>query len=190
MSYHIYTTDGIVLKQTPFGEANILLHILTSDLGLITASARSARLSVSKLRPALQEYAYISVTCIKGKNGWKITNSASKGSFFFDYPKYTHKVMSQIVAVLMQMITGEEHNKNIFDTVKSGFEALKSVPEKDISNFETIAVLRILNELGYVVKNETTNKFLSDWQDWGEIVLQQISINKINIVGLINKALK
>ena len=131
MSYHIYTTDGIILKRTPFGEANILLHILTEDLGLIMASARSARLSVSKLRPALQEYAYVSVSCIKGKNGWKITNVVEKGSFYFDMPEHSHKVLAQVVWVLLKMIQGESVHPEIFQTVKSGFEFLKSLSEKE-----------------------------------------------------------
>src|SRR3954468_15203265 len=104
MSYHIYTTNGIILKRTPFGEANILLHILTEDFGLIMASARSARLSVSKLRTTLQEYSFVSVSCIKGKNGWKITNAVDKGNFYFEYPDYTHKVLAQISSVLLKMI--------------------------------------------------------------------------------------
>lgn len=188
MSYHIYTTDGIILKRTPFGEANILVHVLTSDLGLIMASARSARLYVSKLRPALQEYAYVSLSCIKGKGGWKITNVVSKGSFYFDYPKYTHKVMSQITFVLMQMIQGETPQKEVFEIVKKSFEFLKDVLEEDVSNFETLVVLRILNELGYVVKDSTTEVFLNN--EWNDGLLGKVKENKIAIVGVINKALK
>ncbi len=188
MSYHIYTTDGIILKRTPFGEANILVHILTRDLGLIMASARSARLYVSKLRPALQEYAYVSVSCIKGKGGWKITNVVSRGSFYFDYPRHTHKVMSQITFVLMQMIQGETPQKEVFEIIKIGFEFLKDVKEENIANFETLVVLRILNELGYVVKDSTTEVFLND--EWTEELLTKVKENKVDIVGVINKALK
>jgi DNA repair protein RecO len=188
MSYHIYTTDGIILKRTPFGEANILLHILTQDLGLIMASARSARLYVSKLRPALQEYAYVSVSCIKGKNGWKITNVVSKGSFFFEYPEYTHKVMSQITFVLMQMIQGETPHKEVFDITKNAFEFLKNIPKDLISEFEVLVVLRILSELGYVVKDSNTEIFLNN--KWNEDLLQKVKENKGIIVLVINKALK
>jgi DNA repair protein RecO len=188
MSYHIYTTDGIILKRTPFGEANILVHILTRDLGLIMASARSARLYVSKLRPALQEYAHVSVSCIKGKGGWRITNVVSKGSFYFDYPKHTHKVISQITFVLMQMIQGETPQKEVFEIIKNGFGFLKDVREENIANFETLVVLRILNELGYVVKDSTTQIFLND--EWSDGLLIKIKENKVDIVGVINKALK
>src|SRR3989344_1897416 len=140
MSYHIYTTEGIILKRTPFGEANVALHILTEHFGLIIASARSARLSVSKLRPALQEYTLGSVSCVKGKNGWKVTNVVERGNFFFEYPKYCHRTLAQISSVLLQMITGESPHPEIFQTVKTGFEFLKSLKEADISSLETLMV--------------------------------------------------
>lgn len=190
MSYHIYTTDGIILKRTPFGEANILVHILTKDLGLIMGSARSARLYVSKLRPALQEHAHVSVSCIKGKGGWKITNVVSKGSFYFDYPKHTHKVVSQITFVLMQMIQGEHPHKEVFEIVRSGFDFLKNVSENHIPQFEAIMLIRILNELGYVVRDIHTETFIENPNDWNTKLLEDAGENRKNIIAVINKALK
>lgn len=190
MSYHIYTTDGIILKHTTFGEANILLYILTADLGLIMASAQAARLSSSKLRSALQEYTFVSVSCIKGKNGWKITNVIEKENFFFDYPTYSHRVLSQIAFVLLKMIQGESPHKEIFQTIKSDCDFLKSLSEKDVSNFEILAVLRILYQLGYVEKSQNINAFLEDTEEWNESILDKVSQNKKEAIFIINKGLK
>ena len=190
MSYHIYTTDGIIIKRTPFSEANILLYILTEEFGLIMASARSARLNVSKLRGALQEYSYISVSCVKGKNGWKITNVLEKGSFFFGYPKFTHKVLDQISLVLLKMIQGETPHREIFLGVKTGFEFLKNVTEKNIPDFETLSVLRVLHLLGYIARDGETEIFLEKTTEWNEILLEKIGQNKKILIELINKALK
>ena len=190
MSYHIYTTEGIILKRTPFGEADILLHILTEDLGLIMASARSARLSVSKLRPALQEYELVSISCIKGKNGWKVTNVVGKGSFFFEEGKAARQLVSQISAFLLKMIPGEAQHKEIFHIVKSGFDSLSLLNEKEVSGLEALLVLRVLHQLGYVVKDESTEAFLQSDNNWGTSLLEKVIINKKNIVGLINKALE
>jgi len=190
MSYHIYTTDGIILKRTAFGEANIFLHILTEDLGLIVAGARSARLSSSKLRSALQEYTYISVSCVKGKNGWKITNVVEKENFFFNYPNFSHKILSQISSVLLKMIPGESPHKEIFQIVKSGFEFLKTLQEKDVLNFETLVVLRILHQLGYVESGPEINFFLKNREEWNVSILEEVSQSRGNIIFTINKALK
>ena len=190
MSYHIYTTDGIILKRTPFGEANILLHVLTQDLGLIIASARSARLSSSKLRGALQEYTYVSISCIKSKNGWKVTNVLDKGGFFFEYRADCQKVLAQVSFVLLKTITGEFSHPEIFQTVKTGFEYLRSIREEDISSFESLIVLRILYELGYVAKDSNIEVFLQNITKWNDGILKKIEENKKIVIEVINKAFK
>jgi DNA repair protein RecO len=190
MSYHIYTTNGIILKRTPFGEANLLLHVLTEDLGLIQAGARSARVSASKLRPALQEFEEVSLSCIKGKSGWKITNVVGKGNFFFEYPKEFHKVLAQIGAVLLQMIQGESPHKEIFHITKSGFDFLKRLNAQQISSFEILTVFRILYELGYIAKDTETEVFIVNNSLWSTELLSSVDQNKKMLVERINKALK
>jgi|SRR3989344_9057 len=190
MSYHIYTTDGVVLKRMVFGEANVLLYILTCDLGLIMASGQAVRLSSSKLRPALQEYTLVSISCVKGKNGWKITNAVEKENYFFSTPKYSHRILSQIVFVLLKMIPGEAPHKEIFRIIEGGFNFLKSLPKEKTSSFEVLIVLRILYQLGYVDRKESIDLLLEDNERWDELILERVSKDNKNIISIINKALK
>ncbi len=190
MSYHIYTTEGIILKRTTFGEANLMLYILTQDLGLIIASARSARVSASKLRPALQEYTRVTVSCVKGKGGWKVTNVAHIKNYYFDSPKYTHKVLAQVVSLLIKMMPGESVNKNIFDLVDSAFSELKNINNDDLESFETVVVLRILFELGYVARDGQTEKILENSKNWNKDIILDVTNNRRGIVSVINNALK
>jgi len=189
MSYHIYTTEGIILKRAPFGEANLLLYILTSELGLIIASARSARVSASKLRPALQEYAHVSVSCVKGKGGWKVTNVASIENYFFESPEHTHKVMAQIVTLLIKMMPGEECHPAVFSLVKSAFTEIKSIEKEDLESFEMLVVLRVMFELGYVAKNSEIEIFLKD-NNWENYILREVSVNRNILLMVVNKAIK
>jgi DNA repair protein RecO len=190
MSYHVYTTEGIILKRTPFGEANILLHIFTKDLGLIIASARSARLSVSKLRTALQEGSFVIISCVKGKGGWKVTNATYQSSLFFDLPEYTHKVVAQVFKMLLKMIVGESPDSKTFEVVSSGFNYLKKLQEDNTTEFEILMVLRILNRLGYIAKDENTEIFFDEACLWDYSLLEKIDSEKTKIVSVINKALK
>lgn len=190
MSYHIYTTEGIILKRTPFGEANLLLHVLTLDLGLIIASARSARLSVSKLRPALQEYSHVSISCIKGKNGWKVTNVVYKDSFYFESRDFSHEVLVKISNLLLKMIVGESPHPEIFYTVREAFYFLKELLSENISNFEKLLVLRVLSLLGYVAEDLELKVFLEDKNKWDESLLNKVSDKGVYLVSVINKALK
>jgi len=200
MSYHIYTTDAIILKRTPIGEANAYFHILTEDFGLIIASAQAVRKSISKLRPALQEYSLVSISCVKGKNGWKVTNVVEKNNLFFSVPVFARHVMAQVVSVILKMIPGEASHPEIFQTVRTGFEFLVSVAnqsaearakaERDIPNFECLIVLRILYHLGYVVWGDHTKEFLKNTQEWNDDILNNISVQKKEVIALINKALE
>lgn len=189
MSYHIYTSLGIILKRVPFGEANILLHVLTKEFGLVIASARSARVSESKLRPALQEYTLANFSLVKGKNGWKITNVSAIGSFYFGLPEFTNKVMSQVSNVLLQMIQGETREEKIFEIVYSGFNYLKQIDKEEVSLFEVLIVLRILKELGYVTDSNEITDFVKDIS-WNSEILEKVKNKKVIIVSHINKALK
>ena len=190
MSYHIYTTDGIILKRRGFGEANVLLFILTDELGLIMTSAQSARAVQSKLNSALQEYSLISLSCVKGKNGWKVTNAVSKENFYFDQPIFVQKLVSQLSEVLLRMMPGEEKHREVFSIVSSGFSELKNISENNIANFETLIMLRFLYHLGYIDKNSETEKFLQNYSDWGDGVLAEVSAPRLSLVSLINKGLK
>ena len=186
----MYTTEGIVLKRNAFGEANVLFHILTYDLGLIIASAQSARLLSSKLRSSLQEYTHATVAVVKGKNGWKITNAIAKENFFFNYPEFSQKFVSQVSGVLVRMMPGEENNPDVFRVVLSGFKNLNNFQEKYISSFECLMMLRILYNLGYVSRDEQTEKFLVSGEEWGVVVLDEVILVKKYLIEKINKGLK
>lgn len=67
MSYHIYTTRGIILSAKPFQEADRVYKILTRDFGLIYATATGVRRAESKLRGSLEPLRISSVSLVRGK---------------------------------------------------------------------------------------------------------------------------
>jgi len=189
MSYHMYTTEGIILRRQATGEANALLYILTRDLGLIVASAQAVRVASSKLRPAIQEYTYGLFACVKGKSGWKATNAVEKQNFFFSSPQYARRVLARAASVLQQMIPGEDPHPEIFEVVVSGFRSLGTTVSEDLAAFECLLMFRILYLLGYVEKNADTENFLSDTSDWDSL-LSEMKKEQARIVDLINKGMK
>ncbi len=190
MSYHIYTTEGIILKRTPFGEANLLLYILTANLGLIMASARSARVSASKLRPALQEYTHATVSCVKGKGGWKVTNVAQIQNYYFESPEQTHKTLAQIVSLLIKMMPGESNHPEVFEIVSEAFVNIKTVEKESLEMFEILVVLRVLYELGYIAKDTDNGVFLENSHEWNKSILDTVKDRRVALVQMINNALR
>jgi len=190
MSYRVYTTPGIVLKKLPSKEADVVLYILTHDLGLIIASAKATRKLSSKLGRFLEEYSHISVSAIKSKNGWKITNVSDIDNFYFSSLDNARVIIARTSSLLISMMPGEVPQPAIFETVETGFEILKSLEEKNIPHFEVVMVLRILHLLGYVATDSQTEIFVSNANDWNQDILERASENKTVLVGLINKALQ
>lgn len=189
MSYHIYTTDGIILKRKNFGEGNVFLYLLTKDLGLIIASAQSVRSHKSKLSSSLVDYSLVTVSCVKGKNGWKITNAAVRENFFFGSSLFAQNLLAQLSFVLIKMMPGEDVHKEIFDLIYESFSFLKYLLKENSSDFECVVMLRLLYHLGYVAKNESIEKFLLN-DDLNQEVFVGVNNDRTNIINIINKGLK
>ena len=73
--YKLFVSDGVVLGKRGVGEANTLVAILTQEMGLVKAVARSARKEQSKLRYALEPMTSATYSFIRGKYEWKLTGA-------------------------------------------------------------------------------------------------------------------
>lgn len=137
MSYHIYTTKGLVLKATPLREADRTYAILTRDLGLVRASASGVRKEGSKLRGALEPFVISQISLVRGKEFWRITSAevvrqvpASAG-------------LGRPLALLERLVPGEAAHPELFDTV-----------EENLLAEETTLVANILHQLGYLKRED------------------------------------
>lgn len=190
MSYHVYNTEGIILKRKISGETDTILYVLTKDLGLIIAKAQATRTIQSKLKGSLQEYSLSNISLVKGKNSWKITNASLIKNFYFENKKYAQKIISQVSSVLMKMIPGEDPSKEIYRIVLGGFNALEDTSESNISSLETLLVFRIMKELGYIVLEDRTKKYIVEKNNWATNFLEEVKVDMVKIVEAINKAIK
>lgn len=62
-----YTTQGIILSRTDYGEADRILTFLTSDHGKVRAIAKSVRKSKSKLAGGIELFSVSDLTLIIGR---------------------------------------------------------------------------------------------------------------------------
>jgi DNA repair protein RecO (recombination protein O) len=187
--HHIYHTEGIILGSKNYGEAGKCFYIFTRDLGMIYASAQGVRKITSKLRFILQDYAYVKIDLVQGKDFWRVT-SASKTNKLENICKNsgTFEVFFNVANLLKRLLAGIEPNEILFADLINGLAVLEKSETKDLRNIEAIIVLRILNNLGYIGGNEILQNFIKS--SFEENLIYEISKSRPQVLSQINKALK
>ena len=147
--HHIYHTEGIILGSKNFGETERYYSIFTKNLGMIYASAQGVRKMSSKLRFMLQDFAYLKIDLVQGKDFWRVTN-VSKTNKLEQIAKQSEHfvVFFNIARLLKRLLAGVEPNPALFLDLLNGLFILeKSETKEELHNIEVIIVLRILNNL-------------------------------------------
>ncbi len=191
--YHKHTTHAFVLNILPSGEKNNFITLFTRDFGMIKAKAQSVRSIDSKLRYALQEYSYVEISLVKGKDVWRITNALPINNIYFELKnrQSVFMVIARIFSLLRRLMPEEGCEAPIFDDVRSICENAKNIEytEKSVKVLEWFFVLRLLCSLGYLHKESFSN--LCDPEtEWSNEYLDSISSYKDRAIYSINEALK
>jgi len=187
--HHIYHTEGIILGSRNFGEAGRYYSIFTRDLGLVSASAQGIRKMSSKLRFVLQDFAYLKIDLVKGKDFWRVTNVTKTNKLEKLFNPEVCKVFINISKLLKRLLAGEDANVTLFIDLLRGLSVLeKSKTKEEINNVEAIIVLRILHNLGYIGNSETLKDLIRS--PFEEGLVFRVSENRTKILYQINKALK
>ena len=188
--HHIYHTEGIILESFNSGEAGKYYAIFTRDLGMIYASAQGVRKMSSKLRYVLQDFSYIKLDLVKGRDFWRLT-SASKTNSLNTLTKKTRnfKVLANIARLLKRLLAGEEANQSLFNDLVKGLHILEKIEDEEgIAHIEVILVLRILNNLGYVGGDINLDNLVQSPFEYDLVF--EVAKNRKEILQHINKALK
>jgi DNA repair protein RecO (recombination protein O) len=188
--HHIYHTDALILGSRNFGEAGKHFFLFTRELGMVYASAQGVRKLSSRLRYVLQDFNYIKVDLVRGKDFWRVT-SASKQEELEGLSKKTDtlKVLANLSKLLRRLLAGEEKNGELFSDLISGLKILETRKEKeDIQNAEVLLVLRILYRLGYIGEDGGESGYMAS--PLAEDLVYEVSKKRREILSQINKALR
>lgn len=188
--HHIHHTEGIILGSKNSGEAGKYYYIFTRHLGMIYATAQGVRKMSSKLRFVLQDFAYLKIDLVQGRDFWRVTN-ASKTNKLEQITKKSENfaVFANIAHLLKRLLAGVEPNEALFIDLLNGLSVLEKTDMKnDLRNIEIIIVLRILNNLGYIGENEVLANLIKS--PFEENMVFEISKSRTEVLNQINKALK
>jgi DNA repair protein RecO len=188
--HHIYHTEGIILGSRNFGEAGKYYFIFTRDLGMIQASAQGVRKMSSKLRFILQDYTYVKIDLVKGKDFWRVTSASKTNKLeHLSKNKETFGVFAKIAALLKKLLAGEYPNEILFADLLNNLLILEKQETKDeLRNIEAFIVLRILHNLGYIGESGISEPFIKS--PFEEDLILEIGKKRNQILSQINKALK
>jgi len=165
MGYRIYSTEGLILASTNFGEANKLVKIFTLKFGLINILAQGLRAGKSKLRSLVEPISLSEISLIRGREFWRLVGAEE----IDDFKKLKNdndkkKPAGRIFNLLIRLISGEEKNEELYLVVKEGLLFLQTIEgdkkEELLLTWESLMVLRILKHLGYKITNEKLDPFL------------------------------
>ena len=186
--HHIYHTQGIVLSSRNFGETGKTYTIFTRDLGMVYATAQGVRKMSSKLRFVLQDFAYLKIDLVKGKDFWRITSVSRTDELEKLSRPETFPIFANIARLLKRLLSGEEANEELFNDLLQGLSVLeKAETKEELENTEAILVLRILYRLGYIGGGNLEDFTQSPF---AEELLFKVSKNRAKILRQINQALK
>jgi len=187
--HHIYHTEGLILGSKNFGETGRYYSVFTRDLGMIYASAQGVRKMSSKLRFVLQDFSYVKIDLVQGKDFWRVT-SASKTNKLGEISKNkeTFEIFYNIASLLKRLLAGVEPNEILFTDLIKGLSVLEKSESKDLRNIEAIIVLRILNNLGYIGGSDKLQDLVKS--PFEPELIYEVSKSRTEVLNQINKALK
>ncbi len=172
------------------GEANKMLAIYTREMGLVWAAAQGVRLHKSKLRFTLQDFSYVNVDLVRGKELWRVTSARHVSSFPFARSNASSLLMiTRVSKLLERLCRGESPSESIFDDY---IQALYLLDDDNISPeskeaLELHLVLRIMNNLGYIGDSDILSKYLCFSFDYSKT--ESLLKERQSIIAHINKAL-
>jgi len=128
---------------------------------------------------------------VRGKNGWRVTEAYKIKSFPDTFRKSRAKLQSstRILLFLKRMLGEQDGDRRLFDIITGGFHFMEFNQTHDVSDLETLIILRTLRNLGYVKDNSQIKALLSG-NDYNQNLLSQIRKNKVSIVREINESIK
>ncbi len=150
-SYDI-TTRAVVVARTQAGEGSARIFLYTEHAGLVGAFAKSVREERSKLRVFLQVGSYGTYTLVRGERDWRVVGATDVRNAHFELHDRLplQRSVARVIALVRQLVHGEDQNPELFQALFALFEALPELPLEGAQTAERLAVLRVLAALGYV----------------------------------------
>lgn len=179
MGYQTYTTEALVCGTWNKNTADKSYLLFTKVAGMLYADARSVREEKSKQRFALQDFSYIRVSLVRGKQNWRIGSvEALRNHYKVAATKEARGSVVDLYRFLRRFYNGEEPMPELFDYLLRRFSDLENTNNRELD--ELVTKLHILAILGYVNRSQIPESIQDGIRAQVEITeVVQKKINKL-----------
>lgn len=184
--YQKYQTDALVLGSYETGEADRTYALYTRDFGYVRARASAVRTERSKMRYALQNYARVNVSLVRGKRGWRVAGAAALTGVGKDL--HALGAFARTSNLVMRLVHGEEQNIYLFAALAEAHDALMHNEVPAWATIEIVCVARVLYSLGYL-SAEALDSTLFTHTAYGDAHLQEARVLQEKLLSSINRAI-
>lgn len=184
--YQKYQTDALVLAVKESGESDVLTVLYTNDFGLVRARASAARSEVSKMRYALQKYARVNVSLVKGKRGWRVAGALALQNAVGDLDGI--RAFARISDLVVRLVHGEEPSAYLYAALSEAHQALMRPSVPAFGTIEIVCVARMLYALGYISDEALQTALFTHTAYTGEHLLEAETM-KDKLLASINRAI-
>lgn len=144
-------TEGIVLKNQKYGEADLIVTYLTSDRGIINAFARSPRKTKSRFGSSLEPLTHSRIALWgKEQSLPKITQSdiiASCHELRENFHDFAN--ISKLIEILISLVPEGIPNKRLFTFILNLLQTIRSTDHGSKDLLHLITIIRLLATIGY-----------------------------------------
>lgn len=131
-----YKAQGVVLRLEPFGEAHVVVTLLTEERGRLRALAKGVRRPASRLARALLPFACCSVLVWKGRS----LDGISQARVWRDFPRLRGELDLLTAASYLAEIAGEivgdgdpaPEGRSVFRLLIHAFGALQDGADREL----------------------------------------------------------
>ncbi len=143
-----YDIQALVLARTPVAEASTLLHLLTSEFGLVRARAQGLRKPGAKLAGATQTLSEFEAILVRGKEVWRLSGATLTRNRFRELSSDARARAGRVAKLILRLVHGEMRDKALYESFMAYLCALPTLSSAKADAAECVAVLSILRALG------------------------------------------
>jgi len=169
MQDFIYVT-GIILKQTPVGEYDRLICLLTKERGKISAFVKGCRRSGSRLAGAANPFSFGVFKLYEGKNSYTVAEADIRNYFEELRKDYVAAYYGMYFAEIADYYTRENNDER--EMMKLLYQSLRALGAASIPN----PLVKYIYEIKSIVVNGEFPGVPADWE------LQESTVYAVNFI--------